>query len=259
MRSQPVPHDEHSTAPVQRAQLVVSLATTQDEVREVQRLRHRMFTDTFKLSTLADPEALNTDEFDDYCDHLLVRDTRTSAVVGAYRLMGPTAAQRMGHYYSEREFDLTGLESLRPRTVEAMHACVHPEYRSGSVIMMLWSGLARYMEREGCDHLMGCASVSLSSGGHNAAALYRSFTSENLAPADYRVLPHIPFPIEAFEPGYIPRMPPLLKGYLRSGGWVCGVPAWDKEFNVADFFILLPLSKLDSRYARHYLKSQQSF
>ncbi|WP_339472001.1 GNAT family N-acetyltransferase [Pseudomonas sp. EL_65y_Pfl1_R83] len=259
MRSQPVSRDEHSAEPVQTAQLVVSLATTQDEVREVQRLRYRVFTDTFKLSALVNPEALNADEFDDCCDHLLVRDTRTSAVVGAYRLMGPAAAQHMGHYYSEREFDLSGLESLRPRTVEAMHACVHPEYRTGSVIMMLWSGLARYMERAGCDHLMGCASVSLSDGGHNAAALYRGFAAENLAPASYRVTPYKPFPIDEFEPGHVPRLPPLLKGYLRSGGWVCGAPAWDKEFNAADFFMLLPLSKLDSRYARHYLKPQQSF
>lgn len=254
MRSQSVSSDEYSTAQSQGAALVVSLATTQAEVREVQRLRYRVFTETFKLSALANPEALNADEFDNYCDHLLVRDAATSAVVGTYRLMGPQAAQRMGHYYSEKEFDLGGLASLRARTVEAGHACVHPQYRSGSVIMMLWSGLAKYMAREGCDHLMGCASVSLADGGHDAAALYRGFASQNLAPAAYRVTPHIPFPLDQFEPGHVPRVPPLLKGYLRSGGWVCGEPAWDKEFNTADFFMLLPLAKLDSRYARHYLK-----
>jgi putative hemolysin len=258
MRSLSVSSEEQLTAQLPRAALVVSLATRQEEIREVQRLRYRVFTETFQLSELENPEALNTDEFDDYCDHLLVRDASTSAVVGTYRLMGPAAAQRMGHYYSEREFDLSGLASLRARTVEAGHACVHPEYRSGSVIMMLWSGLAKYMEREGCDHLMGCASVSLSDGGHDAAALYRGFTAQNLAPADDRVTPHLPFPLDTFEPGHVPRVPPLLKGYLRSGGWVCGAPAWDKEFNVADFFMLLPLSKLDSRYARHYLKPKQS-
>ncbi len=259
MRPQSVSSDEDSSVHARRATLVVSLATTQKEVREVQRLRYRVFTETFQLSELINPEALNVDEFDDYCDHLLVRDSNTSAVVGTYRLMGPTAAQRMGHFYSEKEFDLSGLHALRTRTVEAGHACVHPEYRSGAVIMMLWSGLARYMERAGCDHLMGCASVSLSDGGHNAAALYRGFAAENLAPASYRVTPYKPFPIDEFEPGHVPRLPPLLKGYLRSGGWVCGAPAWDKEFNAADFFMLLPLSKLDSRYARHYLKPQQSF
>ncbi|MCD7040089.1 MULTISPECIES: GNAT family N-acetyltransferase [Pseudomonas fluorescens group] len=259
MQPQLVLSDEYASVQPQRAELVVSIATTQEEIREVQRLRYRVFSEAFQLSELANSEALNIDEFDAYCDHLVVRDTKTSAVVGTYRLMNPTAARRMGHYYSEKEFDLSGLESLRTRTVEAGHACVHPEYRSGSVIMMLWSGLARYMVREDCDHLMGCASVSLSDGGHNAAALFRGFTPEQMAPADYRVAPHEPFPVYEYEPGHVPRLPPLLKGYLRSGGWVCGEPAWDKEFNVADFFMLLPLSKLDSRYARHYLKPQKSF
>jgi len=134
MRSPSVSSEEHSTVQLPRAGLVVSLATQQEEIREVQRLRYRVFTETFKLSGLANSEALNADEFDDYCDHLLVRDAKTAAVVGTYRLMGPAAAQRMGHYYSEREFDLSGLASLRARTVEAGHACVHPEYRSGSVV-----------------------------------------------------------------------------------------------------------------------------
>jgi len=170
--------------------------------------------------------------------------------------MSPTAAQRMGRFYSEEEFDLSRLKHLRMRITEAGHACVHPDYRSGSVIMLLWAGLARYLRRERCDYLMGCASVSLADGGHNAAALYHTFTAKNFAPADYHVTPHHPFPVHDRDARATPQMPPLLKGYLRSGAWVCGEPAWDHDFNVADFFMLLPLSNLDSRYARHYLKTE---
>ena len=117
MQSQSASSDASPSAPAQRPKLVISLATTQEEVREAQHLRYRVFNETFQSSELINAEALNADEFDDYCDHLLVRDTSTSAVVGTYRLMGPAAAQRMGRHYSENEFDLSGLHALRPRMV----------------------------------------------------------------------------------------------------------------------------------------------
>lgn len=251
------PRDHYSSANSKQAALTVGLASTPEEIREIQRLRYNVFTETFSLSKLANPDGLNIDEFDDYCDHLIVRDTQTSRVVGTYRIMSPTAAERLGRYYCEQEFDLSRLNHLRQRSIEAGHACVHPDYRSGSVIMLLWSGLAMYMRRERCDYLMGCASVSLADGGHNAAALYHAFTAQHLAPSEYRVTPYNSFPVHDRKGGKAPQMPPLLKGYLRSGAWVCGEPAWDTDFNAADFFMLLPLSKLDSRYARHFLKADK--
>lgn len=234
--------------------LTLSLASTQKEVREVQRLRYKVFIESMGLSSLKNEERLDKDEFDAYCDHLIVRDSETLKVVGTYRVMSPQAARKMGQFYSEQEFDLSRLNNLRNSIAEAGRACIHPDYRSGGVIMMLWAGLAAFMKREKCDYLIGCASVSLADGGHNAAALYHSLAENNLAPAEYRVTPHLPFPITEREPGHVAVVPPLIKGYLRSGAWVCGNPAWDPDFHSADLFMLLPLSKLDSRYARHYLK-----
>ena len=236
------------------SKLTLSLASTAEEVREVQRLRYKVFIDAMNLSALANAEGLDKDEFDEFCDHLIVRDNKTLNVVGTYRIMSPHAARRMGKYYSEQEFDLSRLDNIRNVVAEAGRACIHPDYRSGAVILMLWAGIADYMRRERCDYLMGCASVSLADGGHNAAALYHAFEANNMAPPDYRVTPHTAFPIDAREAGHAPQVPPLMRGYLRSGAWVCGEPAWDPDFHSADFFLLLPLSKLDSRYARHYLK-----
>jgi len=240
------------------SQLSLSLASTPEEVREVQRLRYKVFIETMNLSALANAERLDKDEFDEYCDHLIVRDSKTLRVVGTYRIMSPHAARRMGKFYSEQEFDLSRLDNIRNVIAEAGRACIHPKYRSGAVIMLLWAGIADYMRRERCDYLMGCASVSLADGGHNAAALYHAFAEKNMAPPDYRVTPHTAFPIDAREAGHDPQVPPLLRGYLRSGAWVCGEPAWDPDFHSADFFLLLPLSKLDSRYARHYLKDART-
>ncbi|MBP0599877.1 GNAT family N-acetyltransferase [Herbaspirillum sp. LeCh32-8] len=254
MRLLTIPADANPSS----SKLSLSLASTPEEVREVQRLRYKVFIEAMNLSALANAEGLDKDEFDDYCDHLIVRDSKTLSVVGTYRILSPHGARRMGKYYSEQEFDLSRLDNIRSVTAEAGRACIHPDYRSGSVIMMLWAGLADYMRRERCEYLMGCASVSLADGGHNAAALYHAFREKNLAPPDYRVAPKLAFPIDDREAGHEPQVPPLLKGYLRSGAWVCGEPAWDPDFHSADFFLLLPLSKLDSRYARHYLKETRT-
>lgn len=237
------------------SRFALSMATTPEEVREVQRLRYQVFVEGMGLTSLANADRLDRDEFDAHCDHLIVRDTRTLQVVGTYRLLSPQAARRLGTYYSEQEFELARLNHLRPNMAEAGRACIHPDYRSGAVIMMLWAGLADYLQKENCQYLIGCASVSLADGGQNALSIYHALKETNIAPAEYRVRPRLPFPVGE-RPADVQSVfiPPLIKGYLRSGAWVCGEPAWDPDFNCIDLFMLMPLAKLDSRYARHFLE-----
>ncbi len=232
--------------------LILSLASTPAEVREVQRLRYKVFIEKLGLAALVNPERLDRDEFDEHCDHLIVRDASTLKVVGTYRVLSPAKARVVGRLYAENEFDLGRLNHLRSRIIEAGRACIHPKYRGGSVIMLLWAGLADYMRRERCDFLAGCASMSVADGGHNAVAVYQSLIYKHAAPAEYRVTPHLPFPIRALEAAARAQVPALIKGYVRSGAWLCGEPAWDPDFESADLFLLLPLANLDSRYARHY-------
>ncbi len=236
------------------SKLSLSLATTPEEVREVQRLRYQVFVEAMGLSSLENGEGLERDEFDEYCDHLLVRDTRTLKVVGTYRVLSARGVAQTGGFYSESEFDLSRLQNLRPRILEAGRACIHPDYRSGGVIMMLWAGLAACMKKENAEYLIGCASVSLADGGNTINGLYRKLAEEHLAPVEYRVTPRLPFPLsEEAVIGEI-SVPPLIKGYLRSGAWICGQPSWDPDFHSADLFMMLPLARLEGRYARHYLK-----
>ncbi|PXX47700.1 GNAT family N-acetyltransferase [Undibacterium pigrum] len=240
------------------SKLNLSLATTAKEVKEVQRLRYKVFIESMGLSALSNPDGLDKDEFDEHCDHLIVRDSKTLKVVGTYRILGPNAARQLGRYYSETEFDLSRLQHIRNSVAEAGRACIHPDYRSGAVIMLLWAGLAAYMRRERCSHLIGCASISLTDGGQNAAAIYRGLSAADFSPLEYRVTPHTPFPLDEIDSSTTEaRIPPLLKGYLRAGAWVCGDPAWDPDFHSADLFVMLPLANLDNRYARHYGTGEQ--
>ena len=138
--------------------------------------------------------------------------------------------------------------------VEIARSCVQPDYRTGATIALLWSGLAQYMIHRGYDYLIGCASISMADGGHAAASMY-SRLGDSMSPLEYRVFPRhrlLPREDAAAAPAASARIPTLLKGYLRLGAWIGGEPAWDPDFNSADLFVLLPLARLEGRYARHY-------
>jgi putative hemolysin len=238
--------------------LSLSIANTKEQIREVQRLRYKVFVEATGLQSLQNAEGLECDEFDEFCDHLIVRDTRTGEVVGTYRVLTGRGLKKTKTFYSEKEFDLERLAPIRGSIIEAGRACIHPGYRHGGVIMMLWSGLAACMQRERAQFLIGCASVSLADGGESVNALYRRLAKENFCPEEYRVSPKLKYELHEGSALEILQVPPLIKGYLRGGAWVCGEPAWDPEFHTADLFMMLPLFRLDSRYARHYLKDAQT-
>jgi putative hemolysin len=238
--------------------LSLSIANSLEQIQEVQRLRYKVFVEATGLQTLQNPEGLERDEFDEFCDHLIVRDTRSNEVVGTYRVLTRHGLKKTKAFYSEKEFDLKKLLPIRDSIIEAGRACIHPDYRHGGVIMILWSGLASCMQREQAKFLIGCASVSLADGGNSVNALYRRLEKENFCPEEYRVSPKLKYELQDGPPQDALQVPPLIKGYLRSGAWICSEPAWDPEFHTADFFMMLPLFRLDSRYARHYLRDAQT-
>ncbi|MBA3034771.1 MAG: GNAT family N-acetyltransferase [Gammaproteobacteria bacterium] len=235
----------------------ISLALNAHEVKEAQRLRYRVFVEELGARIQTPIAGVDADRFDRHCEHLIVRDTSNAGagrVVGTYRILTPEAASRAGNYYSESEFDLTRLRYLRDGMVEVGRSCIHPDYRNGTVIALLWSKLAEFMARHDYRTLIGCASVSMADGGHNAANLFVQLLDAHLAPLEYRVFPREPLPFERLVTGRAAAIPPLLKGYLRAGAWVCGEPAWNADFNTADLPLLLPMSRLTPRYARHLVR-----
>ena len=170
------------------------------------------------------------------------------------RILAPAQARTIGSYYSETEFDLTRLQHLRSRMVEIGRSCVHPDYRTGATIALLWSGLAKYMLDHGHDYLIGCASISMADGGHFAASLFTQLQQKYYAPPEYRVFPKNPLPIHALQRDLAVECPALIKGYVRAGAYICGEPHWDADFNSADVLVMMPMSRLNPRYARHFLK-----
>ena len=236
-----------------RHKLSVSLTTNEREILDAQKLRYRVFAGELGAKLPTRSPGVDQDIYDAYCEHLVVRDENSGEIVGTYRILSPANARRIGGYYSENEFDLTRLNHLRPRLVEIGRSCVHPDYRSGATIAMLWNGLAQYMMENGHEYLIGCASIGMADGGHAAASLYNRL-GDHLSPLEYRVFPRCPLPLSALRHD-LPdaQLPPLLKGYLRAGAWICGEPAWDPDFNTADLLVLMPMSRVGDRYAKHFM------
>lgn len=238
-----------------RRKLGIALARNAREVEEAQRLRYRVFAEEMG-ARLDAARCIDRDAFDAYCEHLLVRDLDSAEVVGTYRVLGPDAAHAAGSYYSEQEFDIRRIAHLRDGLVEIGRSCVHPDYRNGAVILLLWSALVRYMVQRRHTHLFGCASLSMADGGHDAALLWRRIEAGHLAPSEYRVFPHCRLPLEKLEAGQAgsraPVMPPLIRGYLNAGARVCGEPAWDPDFNTADIPVLLSINDMSTRHQKHF-------
>jgi len=232
---------------------VVTQARSEEDVRDAQRLRYRVFVEEMGARLEVAEEGVDADRFDPFCTHILVRHGVDGPVVGTYRLLSGEGARGAGSFIADELFDLAPLAELRHRSVELGRACVDPAMRGGVVLMLLWSAIARYSMAQGYEYLFGCASIDRSDGGGNAARVSARLTRQHLAPPELRVAPCTRLPAPVALPRGEGRISGALKGYLRMGAWVCGEPAWDRRFDTADLLVLLPMTRFVPRYAKHFL------
>lgn len=248
-------------APVPASTYRVCLAADSTDVEAAQRLRFTVF-DTECGASTPGPVGLDADPFDDVCDHLIVCHDRPGGagesaeeVVATYRLLPPHANDfqpRAGGLYSSGEFDLSPLEAILDRTVEAGRSCVAAEHRGAAPISLLWGGITGYLATTGYRYLLGCASISLDDGGGNAAAFDDLARARHAADENRWCTPVLPLDTSRITRPARPAIPPLLRGYLRLGAVICGPPCIDPEFGTADFLTLLDVRNADPRYLRFF-------
>jgi putative hemolysin len=227
-------------APAYSARLACNAA----EVRAAQALRFEVFNlELDEGLALSYDTGLDADPFDAVCDHILVEDRASGAVVGTYRLQtGRRAREGLG-YYSEREFDFAPFEAQRGQMLELGRACIHQQHRNFAVLNLLWKAIARYAQEHGARYLVGCSSLT----SQDAAAGLQAHAQlqPHLAPPAWRTQPQAAFacrppparPVaDAAQAVHIPR---LLSAYLALGAGICGPPAIDREFRTIDFLTWL--------------------
>lgn len=245
--------------------LGVRIAATEEEIEAAQALRYRVFFE--EMGAQPDERAArlkrDIDEFDAYADHLLVIDHAISSgaagVVGTYRLMQGDAAGKLGRFYSESEFDISPLKEFPGRLLEVGRSCVDVRYRGRAAMQLLWRGIASYIFLHQIDVLFGCASLP----GTDPDALGEELTylyHNHLAPPALRVkaLPERRVEMLRRDPLTVDRrraltgLPPLIKGYLRLGGYVGDGAVVDAQFNTTDVAVLVKSELLADKYYRHY-------
>ncbi|WP_297495048.1 GNAT family N-acetyltransferase [Acidocella sp.] len=252
-------------AELRASNLGVRLAAHQDELDAVQALRYQVFY--AEMGARADAATVasqrDRDGFDAIADHLLVVDhdlgEGPGSVVGTYRLIREEAAARYGRFYSESEYDISALNSFAGRKLELGRSCTATAYRSRAVLQLLWRGIAAYVFHYGIDLMFGCASLA----GTDPDALATELTylaTHHLAPPAIRprALPGRYVEMRRTDPEAVSpkkallHLPPLIKGYLRLGGFVGDGAVIDEQFNTTDISIVVQTDLVTDKYYRHY-------
>jgi putative hemolysin len=243
----------------------VRLAETPADIDAAQALRYRIFYERLGARPL--PEMArrrrDVDRFDNHCDHLLVLDhnrgTGANTVVGTYRLIRRETAARLGAFYSANEFDIAPLIGQPGEILELGRSCVDPAYRQRSAMQLLWSGIAAYVSYYEIVLMFGCA--SLPGTDPEAVAVPLSYLHHyHLAPPLLRprALAERFVDMCRLHPSAIDSaraltaLPPLIKGYLRLGGFVGDGAVIDAQFNTTDVCILVKTDLVTEKYSRHY-------
>ncbi|HVY17062.1 MAG TPA: GNAT family N-acyltransferase [Rhodopila sp.] len=245
--------------------LGVRLARDDDDIDAVQALRYRVFYE--EMGARPDEVTLVTkrdrDDFDSVADHLLVVDHSLgegpAAAVGTYRLIQREGARKLGHFYSADEYDIAKIEAYEGRIMELGRSCVAAGYRNRSVMQLLWRGIAAYVFHHRIDLMFGCASLPGTDPDMLATELTYLYYY-HLAPAKIRprALPHRYIEMRRLDRDEVDAraalslLPPLVKGYLRLGGFVGDGAVIDAQFNTTDVAVVVQTDLVTDKYYRHY-------
>ena len=247
------------------------LAENEEEIRAAQALRYRIFYEEMAAEPTAEMSQAGRDfdSFDEYCDHLLVIDRSLGAgpgrVVGTYRLLRRAMAEKRGQFYSVDEYDIRHILAFPGEILELGRSCIEAAYRQRSVMQLMWRGIADYVMYHEIGVMFGCA--SLPGTEPQALALPLSYLyHHHLAPpalrpralAERRVDMRLMDPGEVDPRAAIAVLPPLIKGYLRLGGFVGDGAVIDRQFHTTDVSVVVVTDRVTGKYYRHYTRAEEA-
>jgi putative hemolysin len=263
------PHSQPAVAPPQPAlQPWISIEVGKYQIRLAQslaereaacRLRFRVFNIELGEGLISSySTGMDQDQFDLFCDHLIVEDRSRGEIVGTYRMQsGITAARHLG-YYSAQEFDFRPYEPIRDQVLELGRASIDRDHRSSEVLTLLWRGIVQYSKFYGLRYLIGCS--SLTSQDPQAGWQMNSQLSQFLVAPEFRTTPLPRYGLPPVTKGVLPdvKIPKLIKTYIAVGAKICGTPAWDREFGTIDFLTLLDLAHMTPAARNRFLVNPES-
>jgi len=237
--------------------LLIDIVKGTDDIESVLRLRHQVFKEELHCGESAE-SGLDQDAYDAFCDHLIITNIDTGEIVGTYRLLQRSVAERNIGFYSANEFDLSVIIDQKISFCETGRACIRQQYRGQTMINMLWLGLGRYADYYHIRYLGGCTTIG--SKVEDAIAIYRyAELTDAIIEAPFNAITANPDnKIPDFKPQGVEinitevkrSIPALLRGYFSLGIKLCPEPAYDPDFGVIDFFTIIDLETTQRRITR---------
>jgi len=227
---------------------ILKTADSPFEIKQALMLRHDVFYK--EMQNRESESKLDMDDFDRICDHLIIIDRKSHKIVGTYRLISSTFSSS---FYSEGEFDLSEIKNLPGNKLEMGRACIHPDFRNGAIISLLWKGIVEYIRKTNTQYLFGCASVSTVDPAQ-AAQIYAYLREKDLSPDLYSVKPVEKYRVDIPEvaAGEKVELPGLVQSYILAGAKFYGPPALDADFQCFDFFMMLKIDEMSRMFKRKY-------
>lgn len=251
-------------------QIQVRLTQSDDEVRAAQALRYTVFYEEYgaKPDEEMAREKRDMDEYDSVTDHLIVLDERKpkgpEQIIGTYRLLRRSEAEKHGRFYTSDEYDIQSLLDNEPDLLELGRSCVLAPYRTRPILQKLWEGIAHYVADHNIGLMFGCASLhgtDIDELSEQLSYLYHYHKApEHLCPKalDGRYVNMNMCDKEELDAkAAFMALPPLIKGYLRLGAYIGDGAVVDEQFNTTDVCIVLPAAKVAEKYVRHYERKTQ--
>ena len=249
--------------------LEIRLAETEAEIAAAQALRYRVFYEEMSASPTPEMETAKRDfdSFDPYCDHLIVIDARkgegAAGIVATYRLLRRPGAAKRGQFYSVDEYDISAIVAHQGEILELGRSCVDTAYRSKAVMQLLWKGISEYVFHFGIEIMFGCASFPGTDPAQHAVTL-SYLHHRHLAPLEFRpravparyVSMNMKPIAEIDERRALAALPPLVKGYLRLGGFVGDGAVIDHQFGTVDVSVVVVTELVSDKYYKHYARGE---
>lgn len=216
------------------------------ELQQVQRFRAAQFSHQFGLSF---EDGLDQDLYDFGCEHAVLREKWTGEIV-AYTRLKLFQGYEIGQSYSAQEFEIIPHLSHLPNVLEIGRTCVHPQFRSGKALSMLWLNLApKVLWSMRAKYLMGCVSIHLED--NLARAYYTHRQLQQLA--DHQSIDiRSKHAFEPERPEYSfpqdEKMPKLFQTYLGMQSRLSKQAFYDEDFKCLDYFVFLEVNKIATSF-----------
>ncbi|MCL2369223.1 MAG: GNAT family N-acetyltransferase [Alphaproteobacteria bacterium] len=259
--------------PIKVNEYEVRLTRSSEERRQVRNLRYRVFCEEEGAHATEEQKALmeEYDSYDRFAEYMAV--FHNGKVVGTYRIINREAAEKLGGFYTETEYNISKLKRVKGNIIEMSRACIDIDYRDSLAVRLLWMGLANYILENKVVLVFGVSSF-VGTKPVEFAQCFSYLYYNHLAPVSLRptVLPEKMGTVDRSQTkmNILPRshvdeklawqeMTPILKGYMRLGAKVGKGIFVDEPFNSCDVFTFMKTKDINKVYQKHFLGNPNAF